>query len=91
MDNNDSMALPPIVSREEWSRARQRLLVQEKAVMRLKDLVSAQRRTASAPTGTHTDPLTSPSHDQCGMRRPSGTSSAERWYLDIVVVVAQTK
>jgi len=33
----------------------------------------------------------SPSHDQCGMLRPFGTSSADRWYLDIVVVVAQAK
>ena len=33
----------------------------------------------------------SPSHDQCGMLRPFGTSSAEWWYRDIVVVVAQAK
>jgi len=37
-------ALPPIVSREEWNAARARLLVQEKALTRLSDLVAAQRR-----------------------------------------------
>jgi hypothetical protein len=37
------------------------------------------------------DSLTSPSQDQCGMRRPSGTSSADRGYLAIAVVVAQAK
>jgi predicted dithiol-disulfide oxidoreductase (DUF899 family) len=36
--------LPPIVSREKWMRERERLLVQEKALMRLGDLVAAQRR-----------------------------------------------
>jgi predicted dithiol-disulfide oxidoreductase (DUF899 family) len=36
--------LPSIVSRAEWELARARLLVQEKALVRLKDLVSAQRR-----------------------------------------------
>jgi hypothetical protein len=40
--------------------------------------------SARAPTRKHAQvssgpvPLTSPPHDQCGMRRPSGTSSAER-------------
>jgi hypothetical protein len=33
----------------------------------------------------------SPSHDQRGIFRPPGTSSAEWWYRDIVVVVAQAK
>lgn len=37
-------ALPPIVSLEEWKAARERLLVQEKSLMRLSDLVAAQRR-----------------------------------------------
>jgi hypothetical protein len=32
-----------------------------------------------------------PSHDQCGMLRPFGTSSADWWYRFIVVVVAQAK
>src|SRR5688572_28365734 len=37
-------ALPPIVSLDEWIEARKRLLVQEKALMRMSDLVAAQRR-----------------------------------------------
>ncbi|WP_152365583.1 DUF899 domain-containing protein [Microlunatus speluncae] len=41
---NDQSGLPPIVSREEWQQARDTLLLQEKALMRLKDTVSAQRR-----------------------------------------------
>ncbi len=36
--------LPPVVDRETWQRERDRLLVQEKALMRLKDGVSAARR-----------------------------------------------
>ena len=36
-------------------------------------------------------PLTSPSHDQCGMARPSGTSAADWWWRDIVVSVVQAK
>ncbi len=40
----DQYGLPPIVSREEWQQARDTLLLQEKALMRLKDTVSAQRR-----------------------------------------------
>ncbi|MBA2467928.1 MAG: DUF899 domain-containing protein [Chloroflexia bacterium] len=39
-----TQGLPPVVSREEWAVARKRLLDQEKALMRLKDAVSAQRR-----------------------------------------------
>lgn len=38
-------ALPPIVSRAEWEQARAELLVREKELFRLKDRVSAQRRT----------------------------------------------
>ena len=37
-------ALPPIVSREEWTVARAELLLQEKALTRHKDQVSAARR-----------------------------------------------
>ena len=37
-------ALPPIVTREEWETARAELLVQEKAHLRQKDALSAQRR-----------------------------------------------
>src|SRR5688572_26899773 len=37
-------ALPPIVSRAEWERARAELLVREKELFRLKDSVSAARR-----------------------------------------------
>ena len=33
----------------------------------------------------------SPSHDQVGRARSSGTSSADEWYVAIVVVVAQAK
>jgi hypothetical protein len=36
-------------------------------------------------------PSTSPSHDHRGMCSPSGTSSAARWYRDIVVTVVQAK
>lgn len=36
--------MPPIVSRAEWQAARDALLLQEKALMRLKDTISAQRR-----------------------------------------------
>ncbi|MBV9390279.1 MAG: DUF899 domain-containing protein [Verrucomicrobia bacterium] len=38
------MNYPPIVSREEWQRARDRLLVKEKAVTRAKDALAAERR-----------------------------------------------
>jgi predicted dithiol-disulfide oxidoreductase (DUF899 family) len=37
-------ALPSIVSREEWAIARARLLDREKAALRMKDAVSAERR-----------------------------------------------
>ncbi|MGE2717680.1 DUF899 domain-containing protein [Mycolicibacterium litorale] len=36
--------LPPIVSRQEWERARAELLIREKELTRLKDAVSAARR-----------------------------------------------
>ena len=35
---------PPIVSRQEWEAARQQLLVKEKAVMHVRDALSAERR-----------------------------------------------
>ena len=38
------VALPPVVSRAEWEAARAELLVREKALTRLKDALSAQRR-----------------------------------------------
>lgn len=41
---DDRQAFPPVASREEWQQARDALLLQEKALMRLKDTVSAQRR-----------------------------------------------
>src|SRR5680860_394579 len=44
MGTTITTALPPVVSREEWAVARKRLLDQEKALMGLKDAVSAQRR-----------------------------------------------
>ena len=37
-------AMPPIVSRPEWERARAELLIREKELFRLKDRVSAARR-----------------------------------------------
>ena len=37
---------PPIVSREEWDAARERLLVQEKALTRARDALAAERRRA---------------------------------------------
>ena len=44
-----------------------------------------------AAYGWRYSPSTSPSHDHCGMRSPSGTSSTDRWYRDIVVTVVQAK
>jgi predicted dithiol-disulfide oxidoreductase (DUF899 family) len=38
------MKTPPVVSKEEWDAARERLLVQEKEVTRAKDALAAQRR-----------------------------------------------
>ncbi|HWC06787.1 MAG TPA: DUF899 family protein, partial [Gemmatimonadota bacterium] len=38
------MKTPPIVSREEWHAARQRLLVKEKELTRARDALAAQRR-----------------------------------------------
>jgi predicted dithiol-disulfide oxidoreductase (DUF899 family) len=35
---------PPIVSREEWDAARERLLAKEKVVFRARDAVAAERR-----------------------------------------------
>ena len=39
-----AMKTPPIVSREEWEAARQRLLVKEKALTRSRDALAAERR-----------------------------------------------
>lgn len=41
---NETVALPPIVSRDEWLVARKTLLAQEKAATRQRDALSAQRR-----------------------------------------------
>ncbi|VEG57113.1 CalU12 protein [Mycolicibacterium aurum] len=41
---DDATALPPIVPRADWERARADLLVREKELFRLKDQVSAARR-----------------------------------------------
>ncbi|MCV7151790.1 DUF899 domain-containing protein [Mycolicibacterium pyrenivorans] len=41
---NTVRAMPPVVSRDEWQRARAELLVREKELFRLKDAVSAARR-----------------------------------------------
>jgi len=38
------MKTPPVVTREEWDAARERLLVKEKEVTRAKDALAAQRR-----------------------------------------------
>jgi len=44
MLTDESVALPKVVSRTEWLRARKELLAQEKAATRLRDAVNAQRR-----------------------------------------------
>ena len=38
------MSHPPIVSREEWQRARDQLLVKEKVATRARDALAAERR-----------------------------------------------
>jgi predicted dithiol-disulfide oxidoreductase (DUF899 family) len=38
------MSTPPIVSAEAWAAARQQMLVREKAVMRARDALAAERR-----------------------------------------------
>jgi predicted dithiol-disulfide oxidoreductase (DUF899 family) len=38
------MNTPPIVSRQEWEAARQQMLVKEKALMRTRDALAAERR-----------------------------------------------
>src|SRR5437016_5608469 len=46
-DNHDEQpltGLPKIVSREEWQRARDQLLVKEKAAMKTRDALNAERR-----------------------------------------------
>lgn len=48
MDTNEQVTgqspLPRIVSREEWQREREQLLIQEKALMRQQDALAAKRR-----------------------------------------------
>jgi predicted dithiol-disulfide oxidoreductase (DUF899 family) len=39
-----AMRMPPIVSRQEWETARQQMLVKEKALMRARDALAAERR-----------------------------------------------
>ena len=39
-----AMRIPPIVSREAWEEARQQLLVKEKAQLRARDALAAERR-----------------------------------------------
>ena len=39
-----AMHIPPIVSRQDWDAAREQLLVKEKAVMRARDALAAERR-----------------------------------------------
>jgi predicted dithiol-disulfide oxidoreductase (DUF899 family) len=51
-DNLDKLSShPPIVSREEWQRARDQLLVKEKAVTRGRDALSAERRRLARAFG----------------------------------------
>jgi Bacterial protein of unknown function (DUF899) len=38
------MNTPPMVSRQEWEAARQQMLVKEKALMRARDALAAERR-----------------------------------------------
>ena len=39
-----NFATPPVVSREEWDAAREKLLVKEKEVTRARDALAAERR-----------------------------------------------
>jgi predicted dithiol-disulfide oxidoreductase (DUF899 family) len=43
-ENGSLISHPPIVSREEWQRARDQLLVKEKAATRARDALAAERR-----------------------------------------------
>jgi predicted dithiol-disulfide oxidoreductase (DUF899 family) len=43
-ENESLMSQPPITSREEWQRAREQLLVKEKAATRARDVLAAERR-----------------------------------------------
>jgi predicted dithiol-disulfide oxidoreductase (DUF899 family) len=43
-ESKTPMSLPPIVSREEWQRARNQLLIKEKAATRARDALAAERR-----------------------------------------------
>lgn len=51
------------------------------------EAVSLRKRLGTSGESRQANyPLTRPSQDHCGMRSPSGTSSADRWYRDIVLV-----
>ncbi|TGV64037.1 DUF899 domain-containing protein, partial [Mesorhizobium sp. M00.F.Ca.ET.158.01.1.1] len=39
-----TMKMPPIVSRQDWEAAHKEMLVKEKATMRARDALSAERR-----------------------------------------------
>ena len=43
-----AMNLPPIVPRQEWEAARERLLVKEKAMTRARDALAAERQIGRA-------------------------------------------
>ena len=45
------MNLPPIVSPEQWTAAREEMLVKEKAFTRARDALAAERRSVSPPPG----------------------------------------
>ena len=44
MTKHVAMKTPPIVSRQEWEAEREKILVKEKATMRARDALSAERR-----------------------------------------------
>ncbi|RUU03164.1 DUF899 family protein, partial [Mesorhizobium sp. M7A.T.Ca.TU.009.02.1.1] len=44
MTKHIAMKTPPIVSRQDWEAAREQMLVKEKATLRAKDALAAERR-----------------------------------------------
>src|SRR5262245_9623578 len=44
MNKHTAMKTPPVVSKEAWEAAREKLLVKEKATLRAKDALAAERR-----------------------------------------------
>ncbi|WP_292644247.1 DUF899 family protein, partial [Mesorhizobium sp.] len=44
MTKHTAMKTPPIVSRQDWEAAREQMLVKEKATLRAKDALAAERR-----------------------------------------------